>query len=264
MTSKGERLLAARDRFAPPPRVQVVVRKEDLDASRLDGRVVIVLDILFATTTIVTALEAGATAVWFAEDQHEARRIAAGLGLDRGDYHLAGEDHLAAIPGFSSPLPIELTRRDGFAGKPLVYSTTNGTVALRRAQGAAVAYAASLRNAGATLADIAAHHAERPVVIVCAGSAGAVNLEDFYAAGCYVDRLLPRYDATRDISDTALAAHAAYRGSDAWSALRNARVGRIVGGAGGDDEVRHAAEIDASSLVAVVDGDRVIAKSSRG
>ena len=64
-------LVAARERFAPPPRVHVVVKKEDIDASRLEGRVVLVLDILFATTTIVAALEAGATAVLFAEDQHE-------------------------------------------------------------------------------------------------------------------------------------------------------------------------------------------------
>jgi 2-phosphosulfolactate phosphatase len=42
--------------------VHVVLRKEDIDPARLDGCVVIVLDILFATTTIVTALEAGATA----------------------------------------------------------------------------------------------------------------------------------------------------------------------------------------------------------
>jgi 2-phosphosulfolactate phosphatase len=256
LTDKAARLLAARERFAPPPRIHVVVRKEDLDAARLDGRVVIVLDILFATTTIVTALEAGATAVYFAEDQHEARRIAS--ALPPGGFQIAGEDHLAAIPGFASPLPIELTRRDGLAGKPLVYSTTNGTVALRHSRGAAETYAASLRNVRATLGDIAARHPGRPLVIVCAGSAGALNLEDFYAAGCFVDRLSASLDATRDLSDTALAAQATFGASDAWTALRRSRVGRIVSGVGGDDEVRHAAEIDASPLVAIVDGDRVV------
>jgi 2-phosphosulfolactate phosphatase len=256
LSDKSERLAAARDRFAPPPRIHVVVKKEDLDPSRLEGRAVVVLDILFATTTIVTALDAGATAVHFALDQHEARRIAS--SLPAGEFHIAGEDHLAAIPGFASPLPIELSRRPGFAGKPLVYSTTNGTVALRRAQGAAVVYAASLRNAGATLAHVARHHRDRALVIVCAGSAGTLNLEDFYAAGCFVARLTPMVDATRDLSDTALAALAAFRASDAWSALSRSRVGRIVLGVGGDDEVRHAAEIDASTLVAIVEGDRVI------
>lgn len=249
-------LASVRERFAPPPRVHVVVRKEDVDAARLPGRIVIVLDILVATTTIVTALDAGATAVHFAEDASEARRIAATMAP--GTYHIAGEDHLAAIPGFSTPLPLELTRTPGFAGKPLVYSTTNGTVALRRSQGADVIYAMSLRNVGATLAAIEARHDDAPLVIVCAGSAGALNLEDFYAAGCIVDRLLARFDPTRDLSDTALAAHAAFRGTDALSALNRARVGRIIRGAGGEDELRHAAEIDASQRVAIVDGGRVV------
>ena len=75
-------LLAARERFAPAPPVHVVVRKEDIDAARLPGRVAIVLDILFATTTIVTALAAGATAVFPAEDRHEARRSAPTLPAD--------------------------------------------------------------------------------------------------------------------------------------------------------------------------------------
>ena len=252
-------ILAARERFAPPPAVHVVLRKEDIDSTRLDGHVVIVLDILFATTTIVTALEAGATSVYFALDQHEARRIAAALPAD--SYHIAGEDHLAAIPGFASPLPLELSRADGFAGKPLVYSTTNGTVALRNSRGARVIYAASLRNAAATLAHVGAHHQGAPVVIVCAGSAGALNLEDFYAAGCFIERLALTLDPARDLSDTALAARAAFRASDAWTALSAARVGRIVCGAGSSDEVRHASEIDTSQLVALVDGDRVIRSS---
>jgi 2-phosphosulfolactate phosphatase len=253
-------LVAARERFAPPPRVHVVVKKEDIDPLRLEGRTVLVLDILFATTTIVTALEAGAPAVLFAEDQHEARRIASSMAP--GSFHIAGEDHLAAIPGFASPLPLELTRAADFTGKPLVYSTTNGTVALRRSSGAAEVYAVSLRNIGPTLA-AAAHRRDAPLVIVCAGSAGALNLEDFYAAECIVDRLAAEWslDPARDLSDTALAAEATFRSSDAWTALSRARIGRIVRGARGpegDDEIRHASQIDASTLVAVARGDRVV------
>jgi phosphosulfolactate phosphohydrolase-like enzyme len=111
---------------------------------------------------------------------------------------------------------------------------------------------------GATLAAIAARDTDAPLVIVCAGSAGALNLEDFYAAGCIVDRLLPQLDPMRDLSDTALSAHAAFRASDAMTALSLARVGRIIRGAGGEREIRHAAEIDASKLVAVVEENRVV------
>ena len=249
-------LLSARERFAPAPLVHVVIKKEDIDPGRLRGRVAIVLDILFATTTIVTALEAGAAAVIPAEDQHEARRIAA--ALPAGSYQLAGEDHLAAISGFASPLPIELTRTPGLEGRQLVYSTTNGTVALRHSQGADAVYAAALRNARATLDHVVAHHPGKPLVIVCAGSAGALNLEDFYAAGCLVALLAGSLDPERDLSDTALAAWATYRAGDAWSTLASSRVGRIVRGVGNADEVRHACQLNAANLVAVMNGNRIV------
>jgi hypothetical protein len=42
------------------------------------------------------------------------------------------------------------------------------------------------------------------------------------------------------------------------TALSLARVGRIIRGAGGEREIRHAAEIDASKLVAVVEENRVV------
>ena len=42
-------------------KLHVLMKKEELDGQRLDGKVVIVLDILFATTTIVAALSEGAS-----------------------------------------------------------------------------------------------------------------------------------------------------------------------------------------------------------
>ena len=44
-------------------KVHVLFRKEDLDHERLEGKVAIVLDVLFATSTIITALASGATEV---------------------------------------------------------------------------------------------------------------------------------------------------------------------------------------------------------
>ena len=54
-------------------KVHVLLRKEDFNADRLTANVVVVLDILFATTTIVTALANGATEVIPAIDEHDAR-----------------------------------------------------------------------------------------------------------------------------------------------------------------------------------------------
>lgn len=165
---------------------------------------------------------------------------------------------MAAIPGFASPLPLELTRAPGFAGRILVYATTNGTVALRHSQGADAVYAAALLNAQVTLDHLQTHHPGKPIVIVCAGSAGALNLEDFFAAGYFVALLAGKLDSQRDLSDTALAALATYQAQDAWSAIAGSRVGRIVCGVGDEEEARHASRMNTVDLVTLLQGDRLV------
>ena len=44
-------------------KIHVLTRKEELDSVRVTGKVVVVLDILFATTTMVSALAHGALEV---------------------------------------------------------------------------------------------------------------------------------------------------------------------------------------------------------
>ena len=57
-------------------KVHVLFKREDLDHERLEGKVVIVLDVLFATTTIIHALHSGAKEVIPVLDEESARDIA--------------------------------------------------------------------------------------------------------------------------------------------------------------------------------------------
>jgi len=166
-------------------RIHVLTRKEEFDSVRVPGKVVVVLDILFATTTMVAALAHGATEVIPVEDEKAARAAAARRAV--GSYVLAGELYAETLPGFAHPAPVALLQH-GVQDKALIYSTTNGTVALTLATGARRVYCASLLNAQAIASHVAAAHPRDTVLIVCAGSGGNFNLEDFYGAGCLVDR----------------------------------------------------------------------------
>jgi len=84
-------------------RIHVLGRKEELDAVRLPGKVVIVLDVLFATSTIVAALGHGAPSVIPALDEAAAR--AEGARHAPGAYVLAGELYAETLPGFAPPTP---------------------------------------------------------------------------------------------------------------------------------------------------------------
>jgi 2-phosphosulfolactate phosphatase len=235
-------------------RVHVLTRKEELDGVRVPGKVVVVLDILFATTTMVAVLGSGATQVLPAADEAEARRI--GERHAQGSYVLSGELYAETLPGFAHPAPLALLAH-GVAGKTVVYSTTNGTVAMTLAAGAKRVYCGSLLNARAVVAHIAALHPRDTVLILCSGSGGNFNLEDFYGAGCVVDRFAELLGADADLSDAARTALAFFRGSHAPQVLLECRVGRMMASRGLAPEVEFACRFDAFPIVPVLEDGRV-------
>ena len=115
-------------------KVHVLTRKEELDSVRVAGKVVIIIDVLFATTTMVAALAAGALEVIPVLDEGAARAEDARRGA--GSCVLAGELYAETLPGFVHPAPLALIEH-GIQGKTVVYSTTNGTVAMTLAAGGA-------------------------------------------------------------------------------------------------------------------------------
>ncbi len=215
---------------------------------------VIVLDVLFATTSALTALQAGASAVIPALDAEHARSIAASLAPARAV--LSGELDAETLPGFVHPTPLALLHQD-LQDRILIYSTTNGTVALHKAQAAAQVYAASLRNAQATIQHVLREHPHSTVLVVCAGSSAQFNLEDFYGAGLLVHGL-QQAPGARSYSDAALAAALLTQGSDALRCLRASRVGRLMTSRGLDAEVDYAAQLHADSGVARLHNGRLV------
>ncbi len=225
-------------------KVHVLVRKEDLDRERLAGKVVVVVDVLFATSTIVAALAHGATEVVPALDGEAARAEAA--RRPAGSFLLAGELDAVTLPGFAHPTPLAVVE-GGVAGKALVYSTTNGTVALRKAAGAARVYAGALLNGEAVVERVASLGGSDTVLLVCAGSAEAMNLEDFHGVG-YLASLLARR-AGFELSDAALAARLLAERTDALEVLSAGRIGRLMRGLGLEREVAFAARRSAYTAV---------------
>ena len=104
-------------------KVHVLFRRQDLDMVRLEGKVVIVLDILFATSTMVTALAQGASAVIPTMDGPGAREAAKALAA--GSYVLSGELLAETIEGFASPTPLALVTH-GVKGRTVISRPPTG------------------------------------------------------------------------------------------------------------------------------------------
>ena len=235
-------------------KIHVLTKKEELDSVRIPGKVAVVLDVLFATTTMVTALAHGAADIVPVLDESAAR--ACGKELVAGSFVLAGELYAETLPGFAHPAPLSLLEH-GVAGKTVVYSTTNGTVAMTQCSGAARVYCGALLNAGAIVERVLAAHPRETVLIVCSGSGNNFNFEDFYGAGCFVERFAERLGGAADLSDAAKAARTVYRTARTPHDLLDCRVGRMMAAKGLAREVEFACRVDALPVVAVLEDGRV-------
>ena len=235
-------------------KIHVLTRKEELDTVRVQGKVVVVLDILFATTTMVAALAGGAAEVVPVLDEAAAR--AEGERCAPGCFVLSGELYAETLPGFAHPAPLALLEH-GIEGKVVVYSTTNGTVAMSQAAGAGRVYCGALLNARRLAEHVVSSHAGETVLIVCSGSGNNFNLEDFYGAGCFVERFGELLGDAADFSDAAKAARSLYRHRGAREALLDSRVGRMMAARGLAREVEFAARIDAFPVVPALERGRL-------
>jgi len=228
------------------PKLHVVLTKETLDPSRLQDKVAVVLDILFATSTIVHAFGEGVVRIWPARDAQDARRIAATQKTPL----LAGEYVAKGLPGFAPATPLALCA-NGVKDASIVYATTNGTVALNTAAAASRVYAGALTNGKALAAHICAMHPDSTVILVCSGSMGRFSLEDFYGAGHIVSHLVAcgQYALT----DAARAALLLYRSKDSAAVLGMSRVGAMMHARGTQQEVDCVARLDISNIIPVLD-----------
>jgi 2-phosphosulfolactate phosphatase len=155
----------------------------------------IAIDVLRATTTIATALNAGAEAVQAFSDMEKLmqvseewppeKRLRAG---ERGGGMVAGCDL------GNSPLDCTPER---VGGRRLFISTTNGTRALQCIQNSPVVLAAAFVNRSAVVQYILAQQPET-VWLVGSGWEGSFSLEDTACAGAIAHSLLENLDCSLD------------------------------------------------------------------
>jgi 2-phosphosulfolactate phosphatase len=246
-------------------RVEVLVTPMEfraLNQRDLSHTVCVVFDVLRATSTMITALAAGASGIIPVCEISEA----ISLRRERPDLLLAGEREGLRIgatltDGIEFDLgnsPREFTK-ERVQGKTIVTTTTNGTRALRACAGASNVLIGSLLNVNAT-AGFLAHQNPEIICIVCAGTGEDAALEDTLAAGALCDALnLAR--ASYDFEDSALIARgsfleARHNLTDAISKARNAR--RLLSHPELRDDVDFCLRLNALPIIAANDANGVV------
>lgn len=238
-------------------KIHLLIRKEDIDEEKVSegNKLAIVLDVLLATTTITSALHDGAIEVIPVMNRQEAVEISRGFEL--GTCILAGEDKAKPIEGFVYPSPKVI--RETIAGKTLILSTTNGTVALKKASGAKEVYVTSLLNnpfVAKRVRSIAQE--DDTILVICSGNSGELSLEDFYGAGHFISCLIEDHWGA-DLTDGARAALLFYLGNgDAYSVLSSSYVGRMFESYELQDDLTFACQKGSIPLIPILKGRKVL------
>ena len=227
------------------------VKEEDLA-----GRGVVVIDVLRATTTIVTALANGAKAVIPAATSEEAVRLAS--NLEKDGVVLAGERRSVKIEGFAlGNSPREMTAA-AVAGKTIVLATTNGTPALVATQGGDPVLVGAAANIKALAERARAILDQRGnLVIVCGGRDKQFALEDAYAAGRLI-KVIRKGIRKLALNDAGLATVALLDQFAGWEeALEGSEAAQQLADAGLGDDVAFAARPDRYGVVPVYADRRI-------
>jgi len=162
----------------------------------LSNSVVVVIDVLRASTTICSALYNGAKEVIPCSSIDDAKDIFSRYSKDTTI--LGGERNGIKPLGFDSGnSPFEYSRKK-VENKTVILTTTNGTQALQKVKNSKmilIGCFVNLSSIDAALNKIAlVDNFESEITFVCAGNNGKSSLEDTLCAGVLINKLVNRYD----------------------------------------------------------------------
>lgn len=145
------------------------------------GRTVVVVDILRATSCMVTAFAHGVESITPFSD------LKACKSMKTKGFIISGERDGKMVEGFDKGnSPFEYMGTD-IQGKKIAFTTTNGTQAIEKAKGADKIIIGSFLNLSSIVKYLL--FGENNVLIICAGWKGKVNLEDTLFAGAIMEKL---------------------------------------------------------------------------
>jgi 2-phosphosulfolactate phosphatase len=223
------------------------------------GRLVLIVDVLRASTTVATALGNGARTVIPVEGPDEV--IVRAREFARSEIRLAGEQKMHSIAGFDLGNSPQTFTRKAVEGKTILLTTTNGTRTLLGVQGARDIVIASYVNFTPVLAMMkVAASSNTDIAVICAGEEGIFTLEDAACAGRYV-RAIPKRPKSVLVNDGASASVLIERkyGDNIAKVFKESTHGQALQAAGFGDDLAAAAEVDSYPVVPIYQ-DRQITK----
>lgn len=216
-----------------------------------DQAIVVVVDVLRATSAICTAIHQGVEKMIPVAGLEEARRY------KQMGYLVAAERNAIKQEGFDfGNSPFHYIDED-LSGKTIAISTTNGTQAVEAARSAQTVLIGSFLNISALAAWIAEQ--ERNVIVLCAGWKNKFNLEDSLFAGGLAEKLL----ATGKFStmcDSTIAAGYLFKmaENDLYGFLENSSHRKRLKDLHLENDIQYCLTMDTMTTIPILRGDGLV------
>lgn len=236
------------------PTLFTVLSPALLNLYEVKNAIVVVIDVLRATSTIATALKNGASSVVPVDDIQQCIELGKKLGgVTAGER----DGRIAQGLAFGNS-PFEYPE-DFIKNKTLVLTTTNGTRLLHMAlaRGASHIITGSFANYTAVCEYLLKQ--QQPVLLACSAWKDRVNLEDTLFAGAVIHAIGSQFDVNCDAS--AMAAHLYDTAMpDLYGFLRdkNATHYRRLTGFGLEKDLRYCLTANTANVLPFYENDRLV------
>lgn len=225
------------------PHLEVCLSPALLHLYDLKNSIVVIIDVLRATSTICTALYNGAAKIIPVDEVDKCITLGKQLHAIT-----AGERDGKIAPGLQhGNSPFEYPR-EFIEGRTLVLTTTNGTRLLHMAKDALQIVTGSFPNLSAVCDYLSARR--QNVVLGCAAWKERVNMEDTLFAGAVVSRIREHFELN---CDSALAAETLYREarSDLFGFMKNASHFKRLSRFGLEKDIQYCLTPDVANVLPV-------------
>lgn len=225
--------------------IDIIISSDDIREEKLYDKVVVVIDMLRATTVIITALKNNCSKVVPVVTVEEAIKLSEG---NRENYILGGERRALKIDGFDcSNSPLEYTE-EVVGNKTLIITTTNGTKAIHGSKAAEQIIIGGMINGRAVAEKLI--EINKDVVFVNAGTYGQFSMDDFICSGYIINCILENNKA--ELSDIAFTAQHIYcNHKDITSYLQHARHFNVLKELGLEEDLKYCCSKDITDIVPI-------------
>ena len=222
---------------------------EEIKNTELAGKLVVIIDVLRASSTIITALANGCRGFIPILSPDQAKKKAQQFEKER--VLLGGEREGIKIEGFDLGNSPREYKRETVKDKIIIFSTTNGVKTLEMVKGAYRIIIGSFLNLQAVCNYCINYKGD--ILLICAGKESRFSLEDTACAGILIDSLKNVLSDTGQESDANLTAQLLYEkfGNNILEILRKSQHGRYLESIGLGEDLKFCSQLDFFHIVPI-------------